>query len=53
MFDGQTGGELGGRLKTGIAPRHFDTFFSLLAVNTAVELHSRVLTSKTYGEILG
>ena len=32
--------------------RRFEAFHSLLAVDAAVQPHNRVLSSKTYGEIL-
>ena len=36
-----------------LPPRRFEAFPNMLAVNPAVHLYSRVLTSKTYGGILG
>ena len=36
-----------------LPPRRFEGFPSMLAVNAAVQLYSRVLTSRTYSEMLG
>ena len=36
-----------------LPPRRFEAFPSMLAVNAAVQLYSRVLTSKTYGKCYG
>ena len=45
----KTVGELGQGLTNGVPPRRFEAFPNCLAVNTAVQLYSRVLISKTYG----
>ena len=44
----KTAGELGQGLTNGVSPEAFRGVFEILAVNAAVQLYSRVLTSKTY-----
>ena len=45
----KTAGELGQGLANGVSPEAFRGVSQFLAVNAAVQLYSRVLTSKTYG----
>ena len=45
----KTAGEMSQRLTNGVAPEAFLDVSRSLAVNAAVQLYSRVLTSKTYG----
>ena len=50
--DRQTAGKMGKRPTNGVARRRFEVFPSLLTVSAAVQPHSRVHSSKIYGEIL-
>ena len=45
----KTAGELGQGLANGVSPEAFRGVFEILAVNAAVQVYSRVRTSKTYG----